>query len=114
MEATSVLIPSPDDSWSPLARQTYDSFLSDAVARQTWTSGDWALAYVLAETLNRADLRRGSTVEQVIAGMRLLGVGVAERQRARIKIVESVSQTDETASRALNIIAGYLGEEGGS
>lgn len=103
LEACEAVRKPSSDGWGTLATDWYNAFVSDPVGR-SFTSADWAQAFIVAEVIDRADkagtLHRGSTVETILAAMRSLGAGPVERQKARIQIVEA-GQPDRGAQAAL-------------
>lgn len=115
--ATDVEIPEPDKSWHPIALRWYLS-LADSGQSHWYEPSDWALAYLIAESMSR-DLKpqvvgvsidgkavkatiplRGASMSSYLKAMTSLLVTEGDRRRLRIELSKPQVDDDEAAAVA--------------
>lgn len=99
-----VEIPEPDEDWHPVAKRWYES-LTKSGQRIYYEPSDWAMAYLLAESISR-DLKpqvvavpertgepvfeevpmKGASLSAYLKGMTALLVSEVDRRRAQIEL----------------------------
>lgn len=115
--AEDVEAPEPDKSWHPIARRWYLS-LADSGQSHWYEPSDWALAYLIAESMSR-DLKpqvvgvsidgkavkatiplRGTSMSSYLKAMTSLLVTEGDRRRLRIELSKPQIDEDEAAAVA--------------
>lgn len=113
--AITVEAPAADESWHEVAKVWYNSLRTSA-QRMFYEPSDWAMAYVIAESLSRdmsdqvvgiapesgevlyAEIPlKGASLSAYLKAMSMLLVSEADRRRARIEITRA-GATEEDAS----------------
>lgn len=108
----------PDEDWHPVARQWYLALGRSGQAIY-YTEGDWATAYLVAESLSRDMHPRyvgmnGTTGEEIIRPMPISGASLsaymksftdllvteAQRRRVSVELNRNGEQTDESGKQA--------------
>lgn len=115
--AEDVEAPEPDMSWHPIALRWYQS-LADSGQSHWYEPSDWALAYLIAESMSR-DLKpqvvgvsidgkavkatiplRGTSMSSYLKAMTALLVTEGDRRRLRIELSKPQVDDDEAAAVA--------------
>lgn len=115
--AEDVEAPEPDKNWHPIALQWYRS-LADSGQSHWYEPSDWALAYLIAESMSR-DLKpqvvgvsidgkavkatiplRGTSMAAYLKAMTALLVTEGDRRRLRIELSKPQVDEDEAAAVA--------------